>query len=406
MRPITILCNLYRVWSRVLVAQVLMQWSHHLPPSVTGCVKGRSSSDLAYTCSVAIEQALAKHEDLSGLSVDLSKAFNLGELLCWLGIPRQVVTFWLRCLSQVSRCFQVCSSLSASVPSSTGAPEGDPISVLGMVAVCTPDLSPHFYMDNWSWMSWRPEPHGVAVGLLRDFTGSMRMVVNWAKSYCWIVHPSSKKWLRRVLPSHLAEGVNLPVLSHVRELGVQLQFGRKVCLQHVMPKLEEAVCRLRRLFHDPSPLHAKARVIQSGIFPHAFFGSFNAAPGQVKVHRLRSHAARALLGRHHTMSPLFAAMYLVRGLMDPEVFLLWSHATALRRAFQVQPHKAAQVLAMMQQSPFTTVYGPATALRNLLDRNGWEARPDGKVKGPDHWVFDLRHSCSKSIAEAVQGGRH
>ena len=314
-------------------------------------------------------------------------------------------------LVRVTRCFQVGRSLSVPVESSTGAPEGDPTSVIGMIAVCTalvlllvqasPDVSPHFYVDNWSWMSAEPAGHGLALRELQSFTNSMRMVINWAKSYSWSVHPSSRRWLKRELCSHLPDGVALPVLSHVRELGVQLQFGRKICLQHVVPKMEAAVSRLRKLFHDPCPLHVKAKVIQSGIFPHAFFGSFNAAPGQAKVHRLRSHAARALVGRHHTMSP-FAALFMFKGLMDPEVFLLWSHARALRRAFQVQPDQATQVLQMLLEGPFTTIYGPATALRSLLDRNGWCVRADGVVKGPDHWIFDLKRSCSRSIAAALQ----
>ena len=351
-RPITIMCNLYRVWSRVLVTQTLMQWSHRLPNKITGCVKGRSSSDLAYTCSVRIEQALSRHCDLSGISVDLSKAFNhlarspLAELLCWLGMPRPVVQFWQRCLSRVTRCFQVGRSLSVPVESSTGAPEGDPTSVIGMIAVCTalvlllvqssPDVSPHFSVDNWSWMSAEPAGHGLALRELQSFTNSMRMAINWATSYSWSVHPSSRRWLKRELCGHLPDGVTLPVLSHVRELGVQLQFGRKICLQHVVPKMEAAVSRFRKLFHDPCPLHVKARVIPSGILPHAFFGSFNAAPGQAKVHRLRSHAARALVGRHHTMSP-FAALFMFNGLMVPEVFLLWSHARALRRFIPARP---------------------------------------------------------------------
>ena len=299
-------------------------------------------------------------------------------------------------------------SLSTPVGSTSGAPEGDPCSVLAMIALSTvvatllPMVAPHFYVDNWSWLATRPGAHEEAITALLAFTDSVRLVVDWKKSYTWSVHPASRKWLRKSLPRCLPDGVSLPILSHVRELGVQLQFGRKICLQHVCPKLAEAVRRLRVLFHEPSPPATKARVIQSGIFPHAFFGSFNAAPGKHRIHRLRSLAARALVGRHHTMSA-YAAMYLHPGLMDPEVFLLWSHAAALHRAFQVQPEIAEEVLLRAQQGPFTSIFGPATALRALLDRNDWSITEAGIAKGPDHWSFCFRHSGSRSIAAAVEG---
>ena len=339
-RPITILCNVYRVWFRVVVSQVIRVWSCSLPRSIMGCLKGRSSSDLAYAISAQIEKALAGGTDLSGVSVDLTKAFNflarapLASLLCWLGMPRSVSQFWLRCLSKVSRCFQVGRSLSTAVGSTSGAPEGDPSSVLAMIAVSTavaamlPMVTASFYVDNWSWLSDRPGSHEEAFLALRAFTDSLRLVVDWKKSYTWSVHPASRKWLKQLLPRCVPAGVALPILSHVRELGVQIQFGRKICLQHVSPKLDEAARRLHVLFHEPLPLPAKAKVIQSGILPHAFFGSFNAAPGQHRIHRLRSLAARALVGRHHTMSA-FAALYMTKRVMDPALYLFWSHARPL-----------------------------------------------------------------------------
>ena len=132
-RPITILCNLFRVWSRAVVSQVIRVWSYSLPRSIMGCLQGRSSSDLAYTISARIEASLAEGTDLSGVSVDLTKAFNflarapLEPLLFWLGMPPGLVKFWLRCLSKVTRCFQVRKSLSTPVGSTVRRPRGGPL---------------------------------------------------------------------------------------------------------------------------------------------------------------------------------------------------------------------------------------------------------------------------------------
>ena len=413
-RPITILCNIYRLWSRVVVTLTLDEWSRQLPRAVMGCVRGRSSSDLAFTCSAAIERAMHFQEDLSGVAVDPVKAFNLlaraplGWLLHWLGLPASVVTCWLKSLGNLTRTFLVSGSLSVSQGSTTGAPEGDPISVLAMISVCTalalllPTVQPHFYMDNWSWLTKSPANHSTALSTLQEYTSSMNLRIDWRKSYAWAIGPQSKKWLKVHLPACLPPGTALCLRDHIRELGVQLQFNKRHCMHHLTPRLEEAARRLRRLYHDPSPLAVKARVVQAGIWPYACFGSFNSAPGAHRLHRLRSLAARAIIGRHHSMSS-YAALHCIPGVMDPEPYLMWAHALALRRAFQVQPEEAAKVLDLLVEGDFKSPFGPASALWILLSRNGWVVCADGLVKGPDHWIFSLKTSCSKAIKRALQG---
>ena len=171
-RPITRLSCLYRLWARVLCTQVIQSWSLTLPRSITGCVKGRSALDLSYEVQALVEQSLHDGTDLSGLCLDLKKAFNflprayLGDLLCRLGVPFGLAKGWQASLTKVKRCFQVAGSLSPAVSSTTGAPEGDPASVLGMITVCwlfvtllQGVVQPRAYVDNWSWSSDAPDNH-------------------------------------------------------------------------------------------------------------------------------------------------------------------------------------------------------------------------------------------------------
>ena len=72
------------------------------------------------------------------------------------------------------------------------------------------------------------------------------------------------------------------------------------------------------------------------------------------------------------------------------------------RAFQVQPEVAEQVLGMLAEGEFQTPFGPASPLWTLFERNGWEVRPDGVVKGPDNWRFSLRDSCPKTMRLALE----
>ena len=209
-RPITILSGLYRLWARVLCSQVLSVWSRTMPPSITGCLKQRSAADLSFSLQSQVEAHLQDGDDFSGLCLDLRKAFNLlpraplGSSLCALGLPQRVCDFWLESLKGLQRHFSVISSLGPGLPSSTGAPEGDPVSVLGMLAVCWVFVrlldglvQPSAYMDNWSWSTDLPDCHGPALLVLQDLTDSLRVQIDGQD-----VHVGHRPGLPKLVAQH------------------------------------------------------------------------------------------------------------------------------------------------------------------------------------------------------------
>ena len=145
-RPITIMSNLFRLWARVFCQQIISVWSLTLPQSIRGCLKGRCAQDISYGLQQVAESHILANEPCSGLVLDLRKAFNLlprspiGHLMQLLGVPGEQVEFWLKSLSRLQRLFQVRDHLGAPLPSTTGVPEGDPISVLGMISLHTSPL--------------------------------------------------------------------------------------------------------------------------------------------------------------------------------------------------------------------------------------------------------------------------
>ena len=164
-RPITVLSCLYRLWGRVFVTQTLDHWSQSMPPPfMMGFVKGRSALDLSVCVSHSIEEALCSGDELSKVTLDLKRAFNtfprrpIRELLVFLGLPPKLVGFWIQGLSVVSRHFDLQGSLSPGLGSTNGLCEGDPVSILGMLALCwlfvevtSEFASPNCYVDNWAW---------------------------------------------------------------------------------------------------------------------------------------------------------------------------------------------------------------------------------------------------------------
>ena len=300
--------------------------------------------------------------------------------------------------------FQVQSHLSAPLHSSTGILEGDPISVLGMVAYCwlyvallSPYVEPTAYVDNLAWSAELPDSHAPALDQVLVLTEATKMQIDWGKAYYWATHATHRKWWEKGASALLLQGVSVPVLRHVKELGAHLNFCRRTGLGHLVDTFDQAVERLHRLFHDPSSLETKARVVETGIWPFAFYGALSVAPGRQRLHKLRSNAARAVVGRHHTLSP-YASLFLIPGVSDPETSLMAHQACHL-----VMPAVAEQVLRVASRDGLPmTVHGPGSALQLMFGRLGWVIKSDGTFKGPGHASFNVYRSSCKDIRKSIQ----
>ena len=270
------------------------------------------------------------------MAVDLRRAFNtlprspLKVTLQFLGLPEPLCALWTSSLALVERSFSVQASLGAGVPSTTGAPEGDPVSVLGMTAFCVifgerlkPYVQPRSFVDNWGWTAAGRQWHVPAVRELVELADALRLQIDWGKSYCFATCPEARKWLR--LHSADVFPAPIPLLSQVKELGAHVQFSRHRMLGHLPERIKEAIRHLHCLYNSSAPLESKALAIQSSIWPSTFFGAHALAPGRQRLQGLRSNAARVLAGRHHTLSP-HATLYLLPTVQDPELFLLIQQA--------------------------------------------------------------------------------
>ncbi|CAE7944911.1 unnamed protein product, partial [Symbiodinium sp. KB8] len=415
-RPITILSCLFRFWARVLCTQVLRTWSFCLPPSITGCLKGRSALDLSYSLQALVEDSLLSGSDLSGFCLDLRKAFNflprapITDLMQYLGVPGPVATCWRLSLSKVKRSFQVTGSLGPPLPSTTGAPEGDPVSVLAMIAVCWLYVSlleglvePKAYVDNLSWTADAPDNHAPALMVLDDFTQALSLEVDWNKTYQWATTATSRVWWQEIGVAFLPSPDCLRLVSHVKELGSFYQFQKRGSARPFTARLQDAHQRLQTLATDPQALPTRARVVQGGIWPFLFFGTEALLPSATAMHQLRGAAARAIVGPHHTLSA-YAALGLLPHVQDPEVYLLCHHLSQLKRAFRVSPPAAELVWHRLCGDclPPRATCGPAGALQALLRRNGWTFDAEGTFKGPLHCQFSLFSFTMRQIRDVIE----
>ena len=164
-RPITVLPTLYRLWAKIQTKKVLQSILPWLPQELYGSVPGKSAQEMTLDLQASIEYAVATGSTLTGLSLDLSKAYNtidrnvLQILARRVGWPNNLICSYMGFLNGLQRHFMAGGSLSESMGSSTGVPEGCPLAVTSMMLVtwlvtsvtkAKTGVVVHSYVDNWS----------------------------------------------------------------------------------------------------------------------------------------------------------------------------------------------------------------------------------------------------------------
>ncbi|CAE7774452.1 unnamed protein product, partial [Symbiodinium sp. CCMP2456] len=416
-RPITILATSYRLWASVAAKGILRAWNQWFPKEILGCLPGRSSRDLSLSLECLIEQARLAKEPLLGFSIDLVKAFNnlprrpLQELLLHLQVPPVIVKTWFSFLDRVARFPIFHDSLGVGLPSSTGVPEGDPLSVVAMLAVCyaahhwprNPNSVLRSYVDNFTWTCTEPAALPDAVASAREFCSALRLPIDWTKSYCWATLSSHRRWLSQIAPSLVPDGSQLRVVDGAKDLGVSFRFGPRATKAHVTSRLQHGHDRLQKLGAMSRPLELKARLMLGSVWPATFYGTEGHKLSVAQISSLRTAAARALVGKHSSTSPILALTCLCARVLDPGVYALAQSLCALARLLRVCPEQGNWWLQTASQTDGTVrrTLGPATTLAWRLAEHGWVLKPDGLLKGPDHWRCHLRTSSSSAIKDLL-----
>ena len=408
-RPITIYSTLYRVWSSCLTRKVLKEWAPHFPENIAGSLPGRSSRDLSYRQQHAIECALVHKRPRLGLSIDIVKCFNqlgwapLYHMLHALGLPRDVLEFWFNCLSKMERRSAFLGDLGPAIRCYNGAPEGDPFSVAAMAGLCfwahnlcaTDGVVFDSYVDNWAWSGESTTAVQAAVPKALRFLDSLRLPIDWKKSYLWATQRPDRLWWQKVRPHLFPPDCPVPLVCEAKDLGIAYKYDGRVHRVARNHRLEEGTQRLERLRQQPRSVLEKASLIQRGIWPQCLYGSEGHAFSLADLQTLRGKAARAITGHYSILSPHLALGALTDCVQDPQLYCAEQQLLALRRACLRDTFTACSVVALANERVgVRQVHGPATALAVTLQRLGLSMDDDACIKGPDNSRVYLS-SCSR-----------
>lgn len=389
-RPITILPLTYRLYASMFCHQVLRQWHHVFPVSVTGLLPTRGSRDAAYHAQALIEEAASRQKRLSGVTLDLQKCYNniwhhiAPMLMDRLGIPSEYTMRWLSSLKNLTRYWDINSCCLGPIPTNRGFPEGDTHSVLIMLAIAlwwtlevkrqsNAQAEPTAYADNWTWYVLDESLHEPAARITLLITSLCGLRIDWGKTWLFATTTEAAQRateaLQRAIPQQ-----DVARLHHARDLGFEMRYSGGHRVGHRADRHCNGQHRLRRLQHLHADTEEKEKLWTVSIFPQAFYGAEICPPSSQVIKQYQSKLADAIFGPSSSMAPAIALLFGAKRILDPGYMLIWQALHAAKRWLHnvTQSHRDRFFrLAANFQGGLSSVRGPASALTHYLAELNW-----------------------------------
>ena len=417
-RPITVLAQLYRLWSSVAVCQLLKRLSSWAPPGVTGLLPGRGAQSVGYRTQFWLEKALVSHERLSGVTLDLVKCFNniswqFGfQLLAKLGVPPNLLKQYVSSLQRLVRWWYLSGSYVPAGGHSTGFPEGDVWSVLIMVGLASiwvchlmhqtshlEEINLSAYADNWSSAASLLASHQAALRVTDVILEKATLTVDWGKTWYWTTSHQDDRSLKNLLLD-FSGGVNVERKFAAVDLGFHLNYSAKPAKGVTMDRLSQGHCRIDRVAGLPHDLAVKEHMIRSSVYPCMFHACEIKPPCADDLQRVRTKVATALFGHSHNLAPGLALTLTNGGILDPEFWVLWKVISTARDFLLSVDISIARIflyLASQFRGTLNKVLGPASAFGFCLQRLGFALNKFGGLHVKPFVTLQLTQTSPKRL---------
>lgn len=223
-RPITVTSMWYRIYSGIRAGQLLAQISQHAAPFQCGFTKKRRSIDVWYFINICIELSLQQDVPLYGYVADLIKAYNtlprwpLFQFMLHAGFPPWFVRMWSSYLGGFTRYFVVRRSTGRPLSSTTGFPEGCPLSCVAMACI------------NWVWHVWQlvEVPRSLALSYVDNLEG-LADDIDSILAALDALHRFCDLWdYRSIVVSCTPGPLSLLGVMHLKVWGIKLNMGIEI----------------------------------------------------------------------------------------------------------------------------------------------------------------------------------
>ena len=356
-RPITILGYIPRLTAKLVADQLLREWGNTWDPKIAGGLPFRAVKDITIQQQYILEKAHTSGTPFGGFTLDLVKAFNLiprqiaRRLVIHFGAPDFVISFWIRSLNNMQRMLQTSKNFGPACSSTTGAPEGDALSVCAMLVIAAiffhhmsqARATPFTYADNWTFLSDNERSLFRALRTTLNFTHAIRMKVDIKKSWAWGTAKSMRDFWSHAHLLFPSDHIDIAVRHAAKDLGCTMQYTKQCVLGCLTDRMASASRRLTRLRRHNLSLDEKAMKIQSAVWPLAFYAAESQFIGESHLTKLRRLATDALLGKHKYASSLLALSVISDKVDDPLLYIISSAICSLRRLFHYHSQIASEM---------------------------------------------------------------
>ena len=377
-RPICLISMIYRAWAGLRAKQTLLALSNLVDPDSLGFLPNREATELWFILQSQIELSLQGQSPLAGFSSDIVKAFNnlprfpLLRIASRIGFPPNLISPWRAFLSGFSRRFKVRDALSPGVSSSSGFPEGDPLSPIGMLlanmvfhaymqALC-PSVRALSYADNYSGMA--PEAFSLARGInaMGACCDMLDLQLDSSKTFVWSTDPEQRKVLR---------AMKLNVVEHARELGGFLSFCAATRNAALVARIHALQPQWQALGRARSPLASKLAILPNKFWAFALHGIAGCPLASSHLSGLRASAVKAIRSHSAGSSALLRLSLVPSCLADPGFYQLKTTVVDVRRVLLKQPALLLDWKVFQDRYAGDGYQGPFSKLVVVLGQVGW-----------------------------------
>ncbi len=405
-RPITVLSHGYRLWSGLRAKFLLSHLHPHCPSFLFGSRPHCQASQVWTHLAWAIEASFVSEMPVGGVIADIEKAFNhlprevVFQTALSLAVPQKLLIAWSGALGQLRRRFQIREHMGPPVESTTGFPEGDALSCIGMMLLdfgfhlwfekSFPLCQPISYVDDLQLITTCPSQVPQLLDHLLDFAKQVDLTVDLKKTFVWSNSAFHRANYRRK---------NLCVRTHARGLGAQLQFTRKHSAEVLAARLRDLEPLWSKLRLSHSPYKVKVLAIKQAAWTRGFHGVAASNVSDAVFTKLRSSVMKGLSAEGAGCSPVVHLGLVEHPLLDPKCWVLIDTLRTVREAASAD-NLSALLQAALDPDTSVPTFGMTSLLVNRLHAIGWSITAGVEVR--DRFgTFSLLHTSFPELVHRV-----
>ena len=408
-RSITLFPTIYRAWARLRTKQMILQMSKYIPPEALGFLPQRETTEVWMMLQAQIELMVQMHMDYAGLSTDLKRAFNhIGRNQVFLiarhvGLPHQLLRPWQKFLNNFVRRFDVHGCLGTALTSSSGFPEGCPLSILAMLIVnwCyhiymrafCPTVVAYSFVDNLTLAARDALAVIHAFFALQSVCLLFGLMTDASKTYVWALSKSSRALIGQL---------GFECVTDASELGGAMTFGRSRRTRLLRQRGSNLHARWTKLRRSQAPGPQKMSVLSKVFWPQALHGSANCLIAETYPMELRREATKALGINGAGVNPVLRLSLADDMRSDPSYYQLHLCLSTFRRMLQKSPDLLTMWRIWMSNYDGHLIPGPFSKLMQCFQMIGWSVIDPPMVADHEGLSWNLMYLDNKTLNTVLE----